>query len=101
MNEIEKAIRHFRNLKDKNFVVLNDFRKEIEMKKAIGNDNYYGSTLVYENRDKYYSIAISALEKQQELKKYLHYLQGFIKYDTLQIYEVADRIEEFIVEEIE
>ena len=39
------------------------------------------------------------LEKQQELKEYLKWLRSFEKWETLACYEVADRIEEFILEE--
>ncbi|MBP1924627.1 hypothetical protein J2Z76_000480 [Sedimentibacter acidaminivorans] len=65
MSDVEKAIRHFKNSKEKNLIVLNDFKKEIEMKKVIGNNNINYSSSIYENRDKYYLLAIQALEKQE------------------------------------
>lgn len=65
MTEIEKAIAYFKNMKERNYAVLDDFKKEIEMKKAIGNNNIDYNTSTYENRDKYYSLAIQALEKQK------------------------------------
>ncbi len=64
----KKAIKHFKNMKEKNLVVLNDFREEIEMKKSIGNDNINYSTLTYENRDKYYSVAIETLETKIKIR---------------------------------
>jgi len=66
--EIEKAIAYFKNMKERNFAVLNDFKKEIKMKKSIGNNNIDYNTSTYENRDEYYSLAIQALEKMKYFK---------------------------------
>lgn len=63
MNEIERAIKHFENMRDENFVVLDSFRKEIEDGKVSG------STLLYDNRHLYYSLAIAALREQAEREK--------------------------------
>ena len=60
MMEIEKAIKHFKNMRDENFVVLDAFRKEIESGKV------QGSTIVYDNRHLYYSLAIEALQEKSE-----------------------------------
>ena len=60
MSEIEKAIKHFENMRDDNFVVLDKFKKEIESGKVNG------ITTVYDNRHLYYSFAIEALQEKQE-----------------------------------
>ena len=52
MNDIEKAIRHFKNVLSDNQVVLDRCIKE-----GV-------NPLVYSNRKSYHQLAISALEKQ-------------------------------------
>lgn len=53
-NELEKAIRYFKNMRDDNKVVLDS---GFGMKKGESN-------LLYKNRKKYAELAIEALEKQ-------------------------------------
>ena len=53
-NELEKAIRYFKNMRDDNKVVLDS---GFGMKKGENN-------LLYKNRKKYAELAIEALEKQ-------------------------------------
>ena len=53
-NELEKAIRFFKNMRDDNKVVLDS---GFGMKKGENN-------LLYKNRKKYAELAIEALEKQ-------------------------------------
>lgn len=53
-NELEKAIRYFKNMRDDNKVVLDS---GFGMKKGENN-------LPYKNRKKYAELAIDALEKQ-------------------------------------
>ena len=53
-NELEKAIRFFKNMRDDNKVVLDS---GFGMKKGESN-------LLYKNRKKYAELAIDALEKQ-------------------------------------
>ena len=53
-NELEKAIRYFKNMRDDNKVVLDS---GFGMKKRENN-------LPYKNRKKYAELAIDALEKQ-------------------------------------
>lgn len=53
-NELEKAIRYFKNMRDDNKVVLDS---GFGMKKGESN-------LFYKNRKKYAELAIEALEKQ-------------------------------------
>ena len=53
-NELEKAIRYFKNMRDDNKVVLDS---GFGMKKGESN-------LLYKNRRKYAELAIEALEKQ-------------------------------------
>ena len=53
-NELEKAIRFFKNMRDDNKVVLDS---GFGMKKGENN-------LLYKNRKKYAELAIDALEKQ-------------------------------------
>lgn len=53
-NELEKAIRYFKNMRDDNKVVLDS---GFGMKKGENN-------LPYKNRKKYAELAIEALEKQ-------------------------------------
>ena len=53
-NELEKAIRYFKNMRDDNKVVLDS---GFGMKKGENN-------LLYKNRKKYAELAIDALEKQ-------------------------------------
>jgi NADH pyrophosphatase NudC (nudix superfamily) len=67
MNEIEQAIKHFENMRDNNFAVLDEFRKDIESGKVNG------STLVYDNRHLYYSLAIQALREKAERDKGCEY----------------------------
>ena len=53
-NELEKAIRFFKNMRDDNKIVLDS---DFGMKKGESN-------LLYKNRKKYAELAIDALEKQ-------------------------------------
>ena len=53
-NELEKAIRYFKNMRDDNKIVLDS---DFGMKKGESN-------LLYKNRKKYAELAIEALEKQ-------------------------------------
>ena len=57
-NELEKAIRFFKNMRDDNKVVLDS---GFGMKKGENN-------LLYKNRKKYAELAIDALEKQMGKK---------------------------------
>lgn len=65
-NELEKAIRYFKNMRDDNKVVLDS---GFGMKKGENN-------LLYKNRKKYAELAIEALEKltpKKPVEKYTRY----------------------------
>lgn len=59
MNEIEKAIRHFENMRNENIVVLNT---------GFGDKPNEHNTL-YANRKLYADLAIQALQEKQERDK--------------------------------
>jgi hypothetical protein len=70
MTEIEKAIKHFENMRDENLVALDAFKKEIESGKV------QGSTILYDNRHLYYSLALEALREKAEREKGCEYCNG-------------------------
>lgn len=61
MDNIIKAIRYITDIRDKNYVTLDNFKKEIEANK---NSKIHYSTLVYDNRIKNCNTVLEALEKQ-------------------------------------
>lgn len=52
-NDIEQVIKHLKNYKDRNFVM----------------DEVFGDPIVYENRYKYYNLAIQILQAQFDEKR--------------------------------
>lgn len=56
--ELTRAIRHFENVRDRNFITLTAFETDLESGTAIG------SSIVYRNRDLYYNTAITALRSE-------------------------------------
>lgn len=70
MTDIEKAIRHFENIKNENFITLNIFEKELASKKSSG------SSIIYQNRNTYYTLAIEALKEQRERAQGCEYCKG-------------------------
>ena len=71
-NELEKAIRYFKNMRDDNKVVLDS---GFGMKKGENN-------LLYKNRKKYAELAIEALEKQMGKKPKKIEVEGYRYTDT-------------------
>lgn len=57
---LQRAIRHFENVRDKNFITLAAFKMDLESGDVIG------SPIVYENRDLYYNTALAAMREQLE-----------------------------------
>lgn len=70
-NELEKAIRFFKNMRDDNKVVLDS---GFGMKKGENN-------LPYKNRKKYAELAIDALEKQIAKKSKIYNDKYFDMFD--------------------
>jgi hypothetical protein len=84
VNEIEKAIKHFENMRDDNFVVLDKFKKDIESGKVNG------ITLVYDNRHLYYSLAIAALREKAEREKGCEFCRSLCRFCNVDSLDICD-----------
>lgn len=65
MDKITKAIRYITNIRDQNYVVLDNFKKEIEANKDSKTTYHTG---VYDSRIENCNAVLEALEKQVPYK---------------------------------